>query len=336
MKIIKDIKKNSIIISIITVIILFILLKDNFTDIVEILLKMNIFYVLIAILFYFTFIILRSYVIYRSVNDKKRLTFQETIKHNIITQFFNGITPFSTGGQPMEIYMLIEHDISIAKATSITLANFLFYQTALVIYGIIVVIYNLIFNLFPNAPALNNLTTLGFIVNIFVIIILYIVTFSRKTTQVIINSLINILVSLRIVKDKEEIQGKLNKKLIEFHSSAKILKKNKKLFIGGIIINFISLSFFYAIPLFIAYGFNDFTSINIQQTITASAYIYIIGSFVPIPGASGGIEYGFIKFFGNFFKTATLNALLLVWRFITYYLGMIVGAIFLSIEKKGE
>lgn len=336
MKIIKDIKKNSIIILIITIIILFILLKDNFIDIVKIISKMNIFYVLVAIIFYFAFIALRAYVIYRSVDDKKKLSLQEAIKHNIITQFFNGITPFSTGGQPMEIYMLTEHNISVAKATSVTIANFMFYQTALVIYGIIVVIYNLIFNLFPNAPALNNLTTLGFIVNIFVIIILYIITLSKKTTQLIINALINILVSLRIVKDKEKLQEKLNKKLIEFHSSAKMLRKNKKLFISGIIINFISLSFFYAIPLFIVYGFNDFTSINIKQTITASAYIYIIGSFVPIPGASGGIEYGFIKFFGNFFKTATLNALLLVWRFITYYLGMIVGAVLLSIEKKGE
>ena len=36
---------------------------------------------------------------------------KEAIKHNIIVQFFNGITPFSTGGQPMEVYMLKEHGI---------------------------------------------------------------------------------------------------------------------------------------------------------------------------------------------------------------------------------
>ena len=336
MKTIKNIKKNSIIILLVTLIILYILLKDNFSEIVKTLSTMNLFFVLIAILFYFIYIILRAYIIYKSVDDKKKLTFKEAIKHNIITQFFNGITPFSTGGQPMEIYMLTEHNISVAKATSVTIINFIFYQTALVIYGIIVVIYNMIFNLFPKATMLNNLVTLGFIVNILVIVVLYIVTLSKKMTKKTLNSIIDILYRLKIVKNKEKQKERFEQKLDDFHDSAKILRKNRRLFIEGILINFLSLSFFYAIPLFIAYGFNDFTSLNLLQAITASAYIYIMGSFVPIPGASGGIEYGFIKFFGNFFKTVALNTLLLVWRFITYYLGMIVGAILLSIEKKGD
>ncbi len=336
MKTIKNIKKNSIIILLVTLIILYILLKDNFSEIVKTLATMNLFFVAVAILFYFIYIVLRAYIIYKSVDDKKKLTFKEAIKHNIITQFFNGITPFSTGGQPMEVYMLTEHNISIAKATSVTIINFIFYQTALVIYGIIVVIYNMIFNLFPKATMLNNLVTLGFIVNILVIVVLYIVTLSKKITKKTLNSIINILYRFKIVKNKEKQKERFEQKLDDFHDSAKILRKNRRLFIEGILINFLSLSFFYAIPLFIACGFNDFTSLNLLQAITASVYIYIMGSFVPIPGASGGIEYGFIKFFGNFFKTVSLNTLLLVWRFITYYLGMIVGAILLSIEKKGD
>ena len=124
MKTIKNIKKNSIIILLVTLIILYILLKDNFSEIVKTLSTMNLFFVLIAILFYFIYIVLRAYIIYKSVNDKKKLTFKEAIKHNIITQFFNGITPFSTGGQPMEVYMLTEHNISVAKATSVTIINF--------------------------------------------------------------------------------------------------------------------------------------------------------------------------------------------------------------------
>ena len=70
--------------------------------------------------------------------------------------------------------------------------------------------------------------------------------------------------------------------------------------------------------------------------IVASAYTLIIGSFVPIPGGTGGIEYGFLRFFGTFNTGATLSAILLIWRFITYYLGMILGGILFSTEKKGE
>ena len=59
-----------------------------------------------------------------------------------------------------------------------------------------------------------------------------------------------------------------------------------------------------------------------------------MGSFVPIPGASGGIEFGFMQFYGNFITGSSLTAVLIVWRFITYYFPMIVGALVFSLEKK--
>ena len=78
----------------------------------------------------------------------------------------------------------------------------------------------------------------------------------------------------------------------------------------------------------------DFTSLNIADTLTASAYIYLVGAFVPIPGASGGIEYGFTRFFGNFIAKNKISAVLLIWRFITYYLAVALGGIIFSLEKK--
>ena len=80
------------------------------------------------------------------------------------------------------------------------------------------------------------------------------------------------------------------------------------------------------------YGLHDFTSLNPITAITSSAYVLLVGSFVPIPGASGGIEYSF----GNFMPTVLLNALLIVWRFITYYFGMILGGFLFSTEKESD
>ena len=99
MNIIKNIKKNTILLLIITGIVLYIVLKDDFKDIVDILTKIDIKYILLAILFYTLYIVIKGYVNYKITNDKKKLSLKEAIKHNIITQFFNGVTPFSTGGQ---------------------------------------------------------------------------------------------------------------------------------------------------------------------------------------------------------------------------------------------
>ena len=336
METIKNIKKNSAILLIITIVVLFFLLKDNMGEIFSTLSKINLLYLLVAIMLYFAYIISKAYIIYKCVDEKDKLSFKEAIKHNIITQFFNGITPFSTGGQPMEVYMIAEHNIKVSKATSVTLENFIFYQTALVIYGVIAVVCNWTFNLFPKVALLKHLVLLGFIINSLVAVGLYAIMLSKTVTKKISNTIIKLLGKLKIIKDTSKAKSSWQEKLEEFHYISKDLLKRKKTFILGILINLVGLTGLYIIPLFIMYGLHDFTSLNPISAITSSAYVLLIGSFVPIPGASGGIEYGFIKFFGNFMPVVILNSLLITWRFITYYLGMILGGFLFSTEKESD
>ena len=332
MNIIKNIKKNTILLLIITGIVLYIVLKDDFKDIVDILTKIDIKYILLAFLFYALFIVIKGYVNYKITNDKKKLSLKEAIKHNIITQFFNGVTPFSTGGQPMEVYMLMEHDIPIAKATNQTIQSFIFYQIALVICGSVAVINNFLFPIFPKVRILQMLVLLGFTINVLVVIALVLISRSKKVTDKLSDLSIKLLKKLKRKVDEEDIKQKFS----DYHEGFKELRKRKKLFVGGVLLNIISLLCLYIVPMFLLYGMGDFTSFTVNNTITASAYVYIIGGFIPIPGASGGIEYGFTKFFGNFIVGHKLSAVLLLWRFITYYVGVIIGAIVFNFEKKVE
>lgn len=336
MEIVKNIKKNTIILLILTMIILYLVLKDDFDLIVKTLSSMNYWFILIAIIFFLLFIILRAYVNYKIVNNPKKISLKEAIKHNIIVQFFNGITPFSTGGQPMEVYMLTEHNIKTSEAATYTIQSFIFYQVALVICGALAVSYNFIFHIFKTIPLLQELTLLGFIINTLVAVGLFIVMFSDRLTKKISKLFIRLLYKVKIIKDKRKAIEKWHSKLDDFHASAKSLRKRKKLFVFGVLTNIVGLICLYIIPLFIVFSLNDFTSMNIADTLVSSAYVLIIGSFVPIPGASGGIEFGFLNFFNRFLGRGALTAVLIVWRFITYYLGMILGALAFSLEKKGD
>lgn len=332
MNIIKNIKKNTIFLLIITAIVLYIVLKDDFNDIVNILTKIDIKYIILAFLFYALFIIIKGYVNYKITNDKNKLSLKEAIKHNIITQFFNGVTPFSTGGQPMEVYMLMEHDIPIAKATNQTIQSFIFYQIALVICGSIAVINNFLFPIFPKVRLLQMLVLLGFVINVLVVVFLILISRSKRVTDKLSRLSIKILKKFKKNVDEEDIKQKFS----DYHEGFKELRNRKKLFIGGVLLNIISLLCLYIVPMFILYSMGDFNSLTVNNTITASAYVYIIGGFVPIPGASGGIEYGFGRFFGNFIGASTLSAVLLLWRLITYYLGIIIGALVFNLEKKAK
>lgn len=331
---IKNKKFNIVLLIVITLLVLYFSLKDNFFDVINQIITMNIGYLLIAFLLLFIFFIFKCLSIYsfcKKIN--KDFKFKESIQLILRTQFFNAVTPFATGGQPYQIYYLKQCNIEYTNATGIVLENFIVYQIALVLLGIIALIINTTFNLFSSNNLLTKLITLGFIINTLVIVVMFIVAFSKKMNKFLITLGINILTKLKLVKNKEKTLKKWNNNINDFHEGANKLLENKKTFIGNIIFNFLGLCSLYSIPVFILYSMGQFNIINIFETIVVSAYVMILSSFVPIPGGSGGLEYGFVAFFGNFIKGSKLSATMLVWRFITYYFSMILGAIALNIKK---
>ncbi len=327
-------KVNIFILILVTLLVLYFSLKNNFKEIISHIFNMNIGYLLVAFLLIFIFYIFKSLSMYsfcKKIN--KDFKFLEAVQLILRTQFFNAITPFATGGQPYQIYYLKKCNIDYASSTGIVLQNFIVYQIALVILGLIALISNNILDLFSGSRLLSRLITLGFIINTVIIIIMFIVAFSKKMNKKIIGFSINILTKLYLIKDKNKKLNEWDININNFYNSAKKLLGDKKNFLRNILFNFIALSALYMIPLFVLYAMGKFKVISVGITIVTSAYVMIIGSFVPIPGGSGGLEFGFITFYSNFITGSKLSALMLVWRFITYYFGMILGAIALNIKK---
>ena len=68
--------------------------------------------------------------------------------------------------------------------------------------------------------------------------------------------------------------------------------------------------------------------------------LYTSAAYTPLPGASGAQEGVFALYFANIFPDGIRLMALLLWRFFTYYLALIVGAVttvvqgFQSGEKK--
>ena len=329
--------RNILILIIISILVLYFCLKDNFKETIEILLNVNIVWVLVGV------ILMVAYWFFRSISMcsitrkfKTDYKFSKAFRLVIETQFFHAITPFSSGGQPYEIYSLKREKINITDVTNITIQNFIVYQIALVLLGVVALISNSYLDLYENVYLLKKLIILGFLINTFVIVALFLLTFCKKLHKVVVKFIINFLSKLKVIKDKESIINNMEKSLSEFNDGAKKLLSDKKHFISMIFINFISLLILYMIPVILLYSLGDYSSFNIIEAIITSAYVMLIGSFVPIPGGSGGLEYAFIKFYGNFIISSKLNVIMILWRFLTYYLGMFVGAIMLALKKRGD
>ena len=334
----KNLRKNSILLLLITAVVVVFVLKDDFPDIMKSVMNSNLLYLVIA-LFIFALGLLFEAKAYQEIIEEYNhsYTLWQAYKMLIITKFFNGITPFSSGGQPMQVYLLKRDGIRITKATNIIIQNFIIYQAALVTVGVFAVAVNH-FNPIFEATLLKHLVRVGFIMNTLVMIGLVIISVSSRFNHFILRKTIWLLDKLHLIKGADKVLARWEERVNDFHEGTDYLKRNPFLCVRTYFYNIIYLVLVYSMPFFVILGLNhgSMEDVTVLKVIVANAYVAIMGAFVPIPGASGGIEFGYFKFFGNFVKGPILKASLLLWRTISYYIPMVVGGILFNAHMKRD
>ena len=332
----KKYKVNILIILLVSAFIMFIMMKDNFNEIVDNLINTNILYILLAFMLMTLNILFQSFSMHLYLKEiDQNYKFKDTFILMSSALFFNAITPFSSGGQPFQMYLLNKQGIKLTQAGNALLQNFLSYQISLILFGTIAIIINYFLNIIPNTSLLRHIVIIGFIVNVAVLGLILYLGKAKSINTKLFNKINNFIFSFKFIKNRDALKEKVNQKIDEFYNSSEYFKKNKFILLKSIVFNSISLIMLYTIPLFIFYSLKQFNNINLLDSIVCSSYTYFVGSFVPIPGGTGGLEYAFIEFFRTFTNPTIITASMILWRFVTYYLAMIVGAVSL-VFVKGE
>lgn len=91
----------------------------------------------------------------------------------------------------------------------------------------------------------------------------------------------------------------------------------------------------YSIPFFAAKALYLNVSIGqLAEFIGICSFVYMITAFVPIPGASGGSEGVYFMLFSPVLGEIGTPTTLLIWRFVTYYLGLILGGLVFAVDRE--
>lgn len=323
----KKIKFRSIIILLITIFLFWYILKDNFVKSIDLIASSNKWLILLSILVYIVYFIIEAYLL-KILIDKscKKYPFKKVIELNMMTKFFNGITPFSLGGQPLQVYELSKNKVPVTKGILVIVENFIILQITMSIMIILSLIFGYIFELRPN-NFLYILTLIGALITIVSFVITILICVKIELASSIGKNMINLLNKLNIIKDKETTLNKWNSKCIEYQNGFRNLIKDRKFIIKCVCVNFIYMTVFFMIPFFTLKALNISFNINMFYAIILSCFVYISASFIPIPGSSISTEYSFIHYFSLIVCETIVIPGVLLYRIITYYLPCIVGGI---------
>jgi glycosyltransferase 2 family protein len=259
----------------------------------------------------------------RKINPE--YTYKQGIKNAFIGGFMSGITPSSTGGQLAQINTFNKQGLRSSQGVGLVWMDFYLYTITIVLVTLLLYLFN--FQQFENA-SITYLFGFGLFVNIIIIGSLSLIVINRKLSEKITHWVMRLITRFHWIKNKEAAREKWSKSLHRFHDVIAQIQTKKEM-IGLLLgLNGLRLLVYFASPFAIGriLGLEVFW-IDLPQLLALSAFVMIANTFVPLPGASGVTESVFVLSFSTVVGKATAASTMILWRFATFHVVVLVGAV---------
>lgn len=250
----------------------------------------------------------------------------------LLGKYYDSVTPAAIGGQPFQIwYMHKNAGIGKGMATTIPIIGMISNQIGFIIVASVAFLFG---SLSINNAVLMATACFGLLFYAFWPIAILIATFLPNTTAELINLIVKFLAKIHIVKDKEKAIKKVSDGVNEYAKCVKQILKTKGLFLREVLLSVCFHLLISMIPFFVLTAFGgavDFLPCLVT-TIAVTSAVY----FVPTPGNAGAAEGTFFVVFSAL-SSGYIFWAMLTWRFFSYYIYIIIGAIIyvrMHFEKK--
>ena len=256
--------------------------------------------------------------------------FWTTVKIGLIGIYYSYITPSSTGGQPAQVVYLRRDKVSVGNSTAVLFVKFFAYQLAFVLCTVVSLIY-----MYPSLkrddPQLIPIVLLGIAINGLWIIAIPLL-FSPKILKKLCGGVTKLLSKCTFLKKRENYMEKLHGFESDFSSYTMKFRSKMRYVLLAILWSIpqviLQMSVLYVV--FRAFSLDlPYGELLCMQTMLQASVC-----FIPLPGASGAQELGFSMFFKSYFASGDiLYTAVLVWRFFTYYIIVLLGALVVVIDQ---
>lgn len=270
----------------------------------------------------------------RNVKAPSKITYSIAMTEH----FFNGITPWATGGQPFQAYSFTKVKVKLSESTGLLLANLVIYMIAtnsLSLFGL--------FYLDTLVSSIDSwwlpIIFAGYSIN-FSILAIMIILGKSKTVRGWLVRFVRFVCRLKALRKFESKADELEIYFVQVQEAFADLLKKKKHFIFAVLSKILAHVFYYGASYFIIMSFGvPVEPSHFFLIMTGTSFALTAVGFFPTPGASGGVEGST----GQVFKSiilfiaggttasavvATANGVMLIWRLLSYYFIMLVSLLF--------
>ncbi len=269
---------------------------------------------------------LRIKSLLRAVGSTVRMSLLAASRAFLITFFCAGVTPWALGEWPAHILALTRQHIPPGEAAAATLLRSFYTKGVFVIWsGAIIFFYdNLgvrvstgrIFQAAFVAVALSSFA--------------YFLVMLKPGMVVFLLDLLRRFKPTRHLYEGNRGVARFLKALLNearrFRSSlGRVWRRGPLLLLWPLVLTVFYWTLYFSIAPLILWGFG--MSPPYFTTVSWQIMIFLILSYVPLPGGSGAAEFGAATLFVGFVPSPVIGIFIAAWRFFTYYLSLLFGGL---------
>ena len=264
-----------------------------------------------------------------------RAPYRRCLGYSFVGFYVNSITPSATGGQPAQVYYMARDGIPAAHGALNMMLIAVCYQVVVMGYALAILLFR--FDLVANlgtglvlllgfGGAVNGMLTAG------MLCLMFLPAAARRLT----GGALSLLVRLRLVRSESAAREKLDRQMEEYRRGAACVRANPGLVPVLLAVTFCQLTAQFAVPLAVYHAFGLHGS-GALAIIGTQALVTLAVASLPLPGAVGASEGGFVAAMKLFFGPALVAPAVLVSRGISFYAFLLLsGGVTLLVHLRGR
>lgn len=313
--------------------------NQNLGELFQTLRRVNLTWVLVGVGCMFLYMCLDALNIKRILHIlHQEVSYFNCLKYTFSGFFFSSVTPSASGGQPMQIYYMFKDRIEISHSSLALLLNFASFQFVTITVAIISFLSDFRF-LGEVGNTLKILLMVGVGVNSFLFIVVFMAIFSKTWSIKIVDFILKLLQKLK-VKQIERLRQLAYDQIKKYQEGAIYIKTHQIRMVSVLLTTLCQVVAMHSVTycVYRAFGLSEFSYVKV---LSLQAILFIAVSAIPLPGAVGVSEGGFVILFATLFPKVLIDSAMLLSRGISFYLfvaisGMVVIVASLLIAKQNK
>ena len=250
---------------------------------------------------------------------KQKVSWKTAAWTMILGKYYDYITPSGAGGQPFQIWFLHKKGYPGAAPTAMTLTSFVTLQSGFALLALFVVIFK---NHVADAVGIKIMAYLGIPTIMLVPAMIIITAVSPRISAAIVSFFVRLGAKLHLVKQPEKTILKIENALMDYSAQLIAMAANKILMAEMMLLSIVYQLVKCSLPYFVIRFFGG--SVGFIQSLAVTVFVYASSIVVPTPGHAGAAEGAFYILFSDLEPVGLFWAML-VWRFLCFYLFLILG-----------